>query len=244
MNVPQPLVRLWHRLGSPRWFYETTQPWLPWFGGAAALLLALGTAWGLAFAPEDYQQGNSFRIIYIHVPSAILSQSIYMLMAAAGVVLLVWRMKLADMVIAAAAPIGAAFTFLALATGSMASDSVQEPAPAFATTPTTSTALPVESLPRRAHASLALLHTEWARVAHVVLDEGFFAFRPHRLCVTEESAGIVASDRDDCLGQRQQPHCAITPQAILSLLHAASMAGGPGWCEVRRPERRFGRMLL
>ena len=38
MNVPQPLVRLWHRLGSPRWFYETTQPWLPWFGGAAALL--------------------------------------------------------------------------------------------------------------------------------------------------------------------------------------------------------------
>ena len=119
MNVPQPLVRLWHRLGSPRWFYETTQPWLPWFGGASALLLALGTAWGLAFAPEDYQQGNSFRIIYIHVPSAILSQSIYMLMAAAGVVLLVWRMKLADMVIAAAAPIGAAFTFLALATGSI-----------------------------------------------------------------------------------------------------------------------------
>ena len=119
MQVPQSLVRLWHRLGSPRWFYETTASWVPWFAAAAALLLGVGTVWGLAFAPPDYQQGNSFRIIYVHVPAAILSQSIYMLLAAAGVVLLVWRMKLADMVIAAAAPIGAAFTFLALATGSI-----------------------------------------------------------------------------------------------------------------------------
>lgn len=119
MKFPQPLVRLWHKLGSPRWFYETTQAWIPWFATAAGLLLVVGTVWGLAFAPPDYQQGNSFRIIYVHVPAAILSQSIYMLMAVAGVVLLVWRMKLADMVIAAAAPIGAAFTFLALATGSI-----------------------------------------------------------------------------------------------------------------------------
>src|SRR5690606_40654496 len=63
---------------------------------AAVLLLVVGTVWGLAFAPRDYQQGNSFRIIYIHVPAAILAQSIYLMLAVAGVVGLVWKMKLAE----------------------------------------------------------------------------------------------------------------------------------------------------
>ncbi|KZY86748.1 heme ABC transporter permease, partial [Oleiphilus sp. HI0072] len=74
---------------------------------------------GLAFAPPDYQQGNSFRIIYLHVPSAILAQSCYMMMASAALVSLVWRMKIADIFISSAAPIGAAFTFLALFTGAV-----------------------------------------------------------------------------------------------------------------------------
>jgi len=111
--------RWWHRLGSPRWFYESTGRWVPWLGALAAVLLLTGTIWGLGFAPADYQQGNSFRIIYIHVPAAVLAQSCYVLIATAGVVLLVWRMKLADMVMAAAAPIGAWMTFLALATGAI-----------------------------------------------------------------------------------------------------------------------------
>jgi heme exporter protein C len=119
MKIPEFLRRLWHRLGSPRWFYETTASWLPWFAVLGGLLVGTGTVWGLAFAPPDYLQGNSFRIIYVHVPSAILAQSCYLLMAVCGVVLLVWRMKLADMVLAAAAPVGASFTFLALATGSI-----------------------------------------------------------------------------------------------------------------------------
>lgn len=119
MILPQFLHTLWHRLGSPRWFYETTGAWIPWLAVPAALLLIVGTVWGLAFAPADYLQGNSFRIIYIHVPAAILAQSCYMLMAVCGVVLLVWRMKIADMVLTAAAPVGASFTFLALATGSI-----------------------------------------------------------------------------------------------------------------------------
>lgn len=113
------LTSWFHRLGSPRWFYEITGRWLPWIGGAAAVLLVVGTVWGLAFAPPDYQQGNSFRIMYVHVPAAHLSEMCYMLIAAAGAVLLVWRMKLADMVMSAAAPIGAALTALALVSGAI-----------------------------------------------------------------------------------------------------------------------------
>lgn len=78
-----------------------------------------GTVWSLLFAPADYQQGNSFRIIYLHVPSAILAQSAYMLMAVAGAIGLIWKMKMADMVLKSAAPIGASMAVLALATGAI-----------------------------------------------------------------------------------------------------------------------------
>ena len=108
-----------HKLGSPKWFYDISGKWLPWFAVISALLLILGSIWGLAFAPADYQQGNSFRIIYIHVPSAILAQSCFMMMAVAGAIGLIWKMKLADMFVKAAAPVGASFTFLALLTGAV-----------------------------------------------------------------------------------------------------------------------------
>ena len=108
-----------HKLGSPKWFYEISGRWLPWLSVAAALLLAVGTVWGLAFAPPDYQQGNSFRIIYIHVPAAILAQSCYIMLAVAGAVGLVWKMKLADVALQCAAPIGAWMTFVALVTGAV-----------------------------------------------------------------------------------------------------------------------------
>ena len=55
-----------HKLGSPKWFYAISGRMLPWLASAAVLLLLVGITWGLAFAPQDYQQGNSFRIIYIH----------------------------------------------------------------------------------------------------------------------------------------------------------------------------------
>jgi heme exporter protein C len=108
-----------HKLGSPRWFYDIAGKWLPWLTGASLVFLISGTIWGLAFAPPDYQQGDSFRIIYLHVPTAILAQSCYMMMAAAGAVGLIWRMKITDVFISAAAPIGASFTFLALFTGAV-----------------------------------------------------------------------------------------------------------------------------
>jgi heme exporter protein C len=85
----------------------------------ALLLIAYGTYAGLFLAPMDYQQGDAFRIIYVHVPSAYLSMMTYMVMAISAGIGLIWRMKLAHAVAAAAAPIGAWFTFLALATGSI-----------------------------------------------------------------------------------------------------------------------------
>ena len=110
---------LWHRMGSPRWFYRYSGPWTIVFGLLAAALLITGCVWGLAFAPADYQQGNSFRVMYVHVPTAIVSQSAYLLMGAAGLVLLVWRMKMADMVLASVVPFGMSMTVLALFTGAV-----------------------------------------------------------------------------------------------------------------------------
>ncbi len=108
-----------HRMGSPRWFYEKSGRWLPWLAAAAFLLIGTGLIWGLVFAPEDARQGNSFRIIYIHVPAAFLALAGYYVMAVAGAIGLIWKMKLADMVMKSAAPLGAALTFVALFTGAV-----------------------------------------------------------------------------------------------------------------------------
>ena len=108
-----------HRLASPPHFYRLAGRLTPWFGGAATLLIAAGLYGGLWLSPPDYQQGDGFRIIYIHVPSAYLSMMAYTLMAGASAIGLVWRMKLAHAVAVAAAPLGASFTFLALITGSL-----------------------------------------------------------------------------------------------------------------------------
>ena len=113
------MPRWFYQLASPRWSYDIMGKLLPGFAVVAALLLICGTVWALLFAPEDYQQGNSFRIIYIHVPSAILAQSCYMLMAVAGAIGLIWKMKVADMVAKYCAPIGASIAILALATGAI-----------------------------------------------------------------------------------------------------------------------------
>ncbi len=113
------LPRWFYQLASPRWCYEFMGRLLPWFGVGTLFLLVAGTLWSLVYAPADYQQGNSFRIIYIHVPAAILAQSCYMLMAIAGAIGLIWKMKVADMVAKSCAPIGATIAILALATGAI-----------------------------------------------------------------------------------------------------------------------------
>ena len=113
------MPRWFYQLASPRWSYEIMGKLLPGFAIVAVVFLVVGTVWGLMFAPADYQQGNSFRIIYIHVPSAILAQSCYMLMAIAGAIGLIWKMKVADMVAKSCAPFGATVAILALATGAI-----------------------------------------------------------------------------------------------------------------------------
>jgi heme exporter protein C len=108
-----------HKLASPRYFYDISGKLVPWLAGLVVILLAAGLYGGLVLAPPDYQQKDSFRIIYVHVPSAWLSLFVYVVMAASGAIFLIWRIKLADVVAAASAPLGASFTFLALATGSL-----------------------------------------------------------------------------------------------------------------------------
>ena len=111
--------KFFHKLASPPHFYRIAENMIPWFAVPGLLLVAYGTYAGLFVAPPDYQQGDAFRIIYVHVPSAYLSMMAYMIMAVGAAIGLIWRMKLAHAVSAAAAPLGAWFTFLALATGSI-----------------------------------------------------------------------------------------------------------------------------
>lgn len=115
----QAIKRLYHQFGSPRHFYSMTHKMLPWLVAGAAVLTLTGLVWGVAFAPLDYLQGNSYRIMFIHVPAASLAMGGYFMMAVAGVIVLVWRMKMAEMVARSIAPIGASFALLCLVTGAI-----------------------------------------------------------------------------------------------------------------------------
>lgn len=111
--------KFFHKLASPPHFYRIAPGFILGFGIVGVALILWGTYAGLFLAPTDYQQKDAFRIIYVHVPAAYLSMMAYSIMAIAAGIGLVWRMKLAHSVAAAAAPLGAWFTFVALATGSI-----------------------------------------------------------------------------------------------------------------------------
>ena len=108
-----------HKLSSPPHFYRIAGKMIPWYAIPAALLIVAGIYGGLVTAPADYQQGEAFRIIYVHAPAAWLSLMCYMTMAIAAAVGLIWRIKLAHALAAASAPIGASFALLCLVTGSL-----------------------------------------------------------------------------------------------------------------------------
>ncbi len=93
--------------------------WLPWLSGLAFILVTVGLVWGLFYAPPDYQQGDSYRIIFIHVPAAMFSMGAYTGMAIAALIALVWQIRTAEWAIAAIAPVGAVLTFVALFTGAV-----------------------------------------------------------------------------------------------------------------------------
>jgi len=107
------------KYASPRYAYNLACRVTPWFAWSAALLFIAGLYGGLIYAPPDYQQGDGFRIIYVHVPAAWMSLFVYMVMAGAGAAGLIWKTKVSDAVARNCAPLGAAFTFLALCTGSL-----------------------------------------------------------------------------------------------------------------------------
>ena len=108
-----------HKFSSPKSYVRLTEKLYPFFIVLGVSLLTLGWIWGLLFAPQDAVQGNSYRIIFLHVLSVIFAELIYFFMAICALMHLVWRVKLAAYLIKAAAPIGAMITFLGLFSGSI-----------------------------------------------------------------------------------------------------------------------------
>lgn len=108
-----------YKLASPKHCYAILTRIMPWLRRGFFVLVTFGLILGLLYAPADYQQGDAFRIIYIHVPSAILSLGVFVLMAIMAAIFLIWRIKIADVLASASAPLGALFTVLALITGSL-----------------------------------------------------------------------------------------------------------------------------
>jgi len=113
------LVMFIHKLGSPPWFYNFSGKLIPWLWATFAALTIWGLYLGLYVAPADYQQGESVRIMYLHVPAAWMSMMIYGLMAVMSFIALVWRIRMMEILMMSSAPIGAAFTIIALASGSL-----------------------------------------------------------------------------------------------------------------------------
>jgi heme exporter protein C len=109
----------WFRYASPAAFYPVAGKMAPWFGAAAAVLAAIGVYIGLVVAPTDFQQGEAYRIIFIHVPSAWMSMFIYLVMAGWSALALGFGTRLSAMMAQSLAPTGALMTFIALATGSL-----------------------------------------------------------------------------------------------------------------------------
>jgi len=108
-----------HKMGSPPWFYAFAGKLIPWLWLFFAGLAAWGLYLGLFQAPADYLQGESFRIMYIHVPAAWMSMLIYAMMAVMGFIALVWRVRMMEILAMSSAPVGAAFTLAALITGAL-----------------------------------------------------------------------------------------------------------------------------
>ena len=114
------LLKRWFiEMGSPPLFFNWSSKIVTWLGISALSFLLLGLYWGLILAPPDYKQGDVFRILYIHVPSAIMGESIFIFMAFCGFINVIWRAKISGMMIKSAAPIGMSFVLLTLLTGSI-----------------------------------------------------------------------------------------------------------------------------
>ena len=108
-----------HKFSSPKSFVQITKTLYPLFIFTGLSMLIIGWTWGLLFAPPDAVQGNSYRIIFLHVPAVIFAELIYFFMALCALMHIVWRVRLAAYLIKSAAPIGAMITFIGLFSGSI-----------------------------------------------------------------------------------------------------------------------------
>lgn len=108
-----------HKFSSPKSFVQITKTLYPLFIFTGLFMLIIGWTWGLLFAPPDAVQGNSYRIIFLHVPAVIFAELIYFFMALCALMHIVWRVRLAAYLIKSAAPIGAMITFIGLFSGSI-----------------------------------------------------------------------------------------------------------------------------
>ncbi len=108
-----------HRFANPTRFLRISNAVLPFAAIGTVILVLLGLYYGLWNSPADYQQGDTVRIMYIHVPSAYMAVMVYGIIATCSASLLIWKHPLAELIARASAPVGLAFTFLCLATGSI-----------------------------------------------------------------------------------------------------------------------------
>ncbi len=108
-----------HRFANPGRFLRLTDRWMPWLWALAVGVTGLGAAWALTLSPADWQQGETVRIMYVHVPMAWLAMGGYTGLAALSIMSLIWRHPLADLTARELSPVGAAVTALCLATGSL-----------------------------------------------------------------------------------------------------------------------------
>ena len=114
-----PLVLFIHKLGSPAYFYDFAGKFIPWFWAIFLVLTAFGMYQAFFVVPADYQQGQSFRIMYLHVPAAWMSMLAYIVMAVCAFIALVWRIRIVEILAICSAPVGAAFTVVTLTAGSL-----------------------------------------------------------------------------------------------------------------------------
>lgn len=111
-------MSLWE-YANPKKFMDWTAPVLPWVAGAATLCLSIGLIWGFFFTPDDFRQGSTVKIIYLHVPSAFMAINAWMMMLVASLIWLVRRHHVSALAAKAAAPVGITMTLIALVTGAL-----------------------------------------------------------------------------------------------------------------------------
>ena len=112
------LNTLWE-YANPKKFIQTTDRVLPWVAGLAALTLGAGLVWGFFFTPDDYRQGSTVKIIYLHVPSALMAINAWLMMLITSLVWIVRRHHVSALAARAAAPVGLVMTLIALLTGAI-----------------------------------------------------------------------------------------------------------------------------